>query len=771
MSLSPISLAFPVTFAVAAAFSMLAVAAALRRRASLPITSILLAAFGLISISFAAGGIAWDRPTPGKLAVLVDVSSSTRTASYHDTQQLLRRIRELAGDTRYTLYHFADQTIATDTAHLRRGVFSTRTVYAPPADADAILLFSDAQFDGDLPTASPPTHIVLDPALEHPADAAIERLEVRGARTLAVSVRNNGTPRQLMIEGASPATRPVDQGRFVLTETLDRDAYDATVRLSRGDAWIENDSLAVYVPPPKQLERWWVGTSPRPLAGFRHVPPEKFPAELSDFLSAGVIVLDNVPVDAISRLHRERLAQYVRELGGGLLILGGDHAFAAGNYTGSEFDALSPLACDPPTPTTHWIILADSSGSMSASIGDNSRWAFALNAINRLLPQLPPNDPLSVGSFARDLRWWWRDVPVKEVKPRVPADIRPSGPTNVEAALRDVIASVPAEATTPTQLLIITDAETQLAAAEDVAKNLASRHIRVSILTAATATLGPRHPLRLLADATGGRVTIEQDPRQWAFGLRDLMRSGAAPWIMTSTLNVAFTNAAPNLPPISTHQWNRTWLKPQASELAHAADDETIPAIAAWNAGAGAVISVAFRPPPDLVTALADRVTIPPRDPRFSVTWNPGARLRVTLDAVDDGGSRFINNLRPIVELSDRSDASGKRAYPLEQTAPGRYEIAIMPLAQPTIARLLLGGRTIDQVPVAGRYPVEFEAIGNNHAAATKLAQLTGGSVIEPADHRPIVFRWPTRQIPLAPYAAAAGALLFTAALVRWRSR
>ena len=39
MSLPPISLAFPVTFAVTAAFSVLAVAAGLRRRASLPVMS------------------------------------------------------------------------------------------------------------------------------------------------------------------------------------------------------------------------------------------------------------------------------------------------------------------------------------------------------------------------------------------------------------------------------------------------------------------------------------------------------------------------------------------------------------------------------------------------------------------------------------------------------------------------------------------------------------------------------------------------------------
>ena len=211
MSLPPISLAFPVTFAVTAAFSVLAVAAGLRRRASLPVMSAALAALGLISLCLAAGGVAWDRPKPGKIAVLVDISPSTRTATYHDTPTLLARIRQLVGDAApYTLYELTDQTTPTDAEHLRHGKWSAHTRFAPPADADVILLFSDAQFD-DLPATAPPTHVVLDPALEQPADAAIERLEIRrgsaggAGSSLAISVRNSDRPRELAMTSGTSA--------------------------------------------------------------------------------------------------------------------------------------------------------------------------------------------------------------------------------------------------------------------------------------------------------------------------------------------------------------------------------------------------------------------------------------------------------------------------------------------------------------------------------------------------------------------------------------
>src|SRR6185436_10812907 len=101
-----------------------------------------------------------------------------------------------------------------------------------------------------------------------------------------------------------------------------------------------------------------------------------------------------------------------------------------------------------------------------------------------------------------------------------------------------------------------------------------------------------------------------------------------------------------------------------------------------WNVGAGAVVAAAFTPSPALVDALVDRVSAPPRDPRFRVTHDAGRELRVTLDAIDNGGSaankrdRYINHLAPRLELSTDATRSSD-AVTIPQTAPGRYEISI----------------------------------------------------------------------------------------------
>ena len=209
-------------------------------------------------------------------------------------------------------------------------------------------------------------------------------------------------------------------------------------------------------------------------------------------------------------------------------------------------------------------------------------------------------------------------------------------------------------------------------------------------------------------------------------------------------------------------------MKEKATELAFGADEKSqhVPAVAAWNFGAGVVAAVCFQPRPQLIAALADRVIVPPRDPRFTVHWDCAQPLRVTLDAIDR--DRFINDLRPQLILADDYGAA-QPTLTLAQTAPGRYELSVPAPSRQTIAKLTVEGRSIATVGVAAHYPPEFDAIGNNHANAALLARTTGGGIIESTNIAPIDFHWPTRALPLGPIATISGVAFIAGALVRWR--
>ncbi len=233
-----------------------------------------------------------------------------------------------------------------------------------PPPSTAVVLFSDCQFE--LPAVAPPTYVVADARLDSPADAMVNRLEVREGSLAASVINHSSSERDLVFTGTvgGPTTR-ISAGSLLIERKLAGAGAEASARLGRGDAWPENDGLWIQIPPAASSERWWVGASP---AGdkWRAFAPDKLPLDPADYLAPSVIVLDNVPATDLPRPQQRRLQQYVRDLGGTLIILGGDHAFAAGNYPGSLLESLSPLSSFPPAPTTHWILLADSSGSMSA---------------------------------------------------------------------------------------------------------------------------------------------------------------------------------------------------------------------------------------------------------------------------------------------------------------------------------------------------------------------------------------------------------------------
>lgn len=67
------------------------------------------------------------------------------------------------------------------------------------------------------------------------------------------------------------------------------------------------------------------------------------PLELQGY---SAVILSNVPADMVSREQQEALSVYVRDMGGGLVMLGGDESFGAGGWIGSPVEQVMPLRFD-----------------------------------------------------------------------------------------------------------------------------------------------------------------------------------------------------------------------------------------------------------------------------------------------------------------------------------------------------------------------------------------------------------------------------------------
>ena len=87
----------------------------------------------------------------------------------------------------------------------------------------------------------------------------------------------------------------------------------------------------------------------------------------------------------------------------------------------------------------------------------------------------------------------------------------------------------------------------------------------------------------------------------------------------------------------------------------------------------------------------------------------------------------------------------------------------------PSFALIRHGGRIVDRIAVAGRYPPEYEHVGNDRRAMRELAARTGGSIVEPTNRGHVSLPVNFRRIPLTSWCAGAGAALVSLALIRWR--
>lgn len=766
----PLTFMSPMWLWPAAALLGVAVVAAVLRRVAMPLSSRLLGLFGLLLLCLAAGGMAWRLPAAREVAVMVDLSPSTRSADYRDRKTLETRVKQLVGRAPYRIWYFAGE----HNSNIPPGAAlpdlpTDRTVYAPPP-AGAIVLFSDGQFE--LPgTPGASTYPVLDPGLLIARDASVTALHAQSGQA-SVEVSNTGRPRDLTIAGTrGPSPTTVPAGSIVVTRPIDAAATGISARLSPGDLWPENDALSAPLAPPMHAERWIVGSAAAaPPPGWRSFAPAALPTDAGDYLAPSIVVLDNVSAADLSALQQDRLRQYVRDLGGALLLIGGDRAFAAGGWPGSGLEALSPLASTPPRPTTHWMLLADASGSMNGpagGAGSATLWQLAAGAVVGLLPHLPPDDVVSTGSFSAELTWWTRERSARETMnlPLPPPDLHPNGPTNLRPVLDQIAAS--AASGMPKELLVLSDAETDLGDPASLSAALRAKDIHLSLLALGDGAALPA--LRRIAADTGGHVILQQDAAKWAQGVRDLAQAAAPKFLEARPLAVRYTGDLASLPAQHVSPWNRTWLKSGAAPLAEgSADDEHLAAVARWNLGEGAVVAASFAGSGVPLERLADLVARRPSDPRFHVIWQSGPQLQVSVDAGESGD--YLNGRALALELSPENGGAPV-SLPLPQTGPGRYTLSVPAPRAGTIATLRADGAVIDRRAIAARYPAEFDRIGINRDTLAALADRSGGRIIDPGATRAIDFHWPRRDVLLRRWLAIGGGLLLALSLVVWRAR
>lgn len=243
-------------------------------------------------------------------------------------------------------------------------------------------------------------------------------------------------------------------------------------------------------------------------------PPGEIPsgaAALGRFAAIGLV---NVPATAIPENEQQLLRDYVRDRGGGLVVVGGDQAFTAGGYHGTILESLLPVESVAlrrgERPGLAMVLVVDRSLSME----EGGAMELAKEAMRRTIQMLAPADQLGVLAFDEGSRWVSPIEPLGDksrVLSRI-ATLTAGGRTDLGPAMEKAYLALDEAFAARKHIIVLTDGVSHPADFQALAEKIARSGITIS-----TVALGAEACRPLLEDIarTGrGRFYECDDPRE-----------------------------------------------------------------------------------------------------------------------------------------------------------------------------------------------------------------------------------------------------------------
>jgi uncharacterized membrane protein len=416
-------------------------------------------------------------------------------------------------------------------------------------------------------------------------------------------------------------------------------------------------------------------------------PAQGIPDTISDLQNYELLVISNVPATSMSTRQMNNIRTYVQDLGGGLVMIGGDQAFGLGGYYKTTVEEILPVRSDfekeKEKPSLAMILVIDKSGSMGGQ-----KIEVAKDAAKAAVELLGPKDKVGVIAFDGDL-FWIADVQSAANKSQIIdkiSTIEAGGGTSMGAPME---AAYEALQNTPAKLkhvIVLTDGVSEPADFEGIAQNMAQAK-----QTCSTVAVGDDCDFKLLQEIArigNGRYYHAEDPSNvpQIFAKETVTASKAAineqPFIPILTrpsavvADIKFDDAPFLLGYVTT--------RPKPTSELILCTEKGDPLLAWWRYGLG--MTVAFTsdaksrwsaewlswPGYSKFWAQIVRHAMRKSDAKgvFVNLEQKDGVARITLDAVKTDG-KYLNEAA--AELTVIEPRGGERKVAMTQTAPGRY--------------------------------------------------------------------------------------------------
>lgn len=335
------------------------------------------------------------------------------------------------------------------------------------------------------------------------------------------------------------------------------------------------------------------------LQGFDAIPwlPRDVGLRNQDYLGVDGIVLLNVPASEFTTFQLAALERYVRELGGGVVLTGGEHAFGPGGYYQTSLDRMSPLSSQVPreAPEVAMLFVLDRSGSMQQSVGATTRLELAKEATMSAIELLGDRSEVAIVAFDEEahLVLPFTSSSAMDVIRDSLAPLTPGGGTSIYPGLRVAASLLEGVEASTKHVLVMTDGLSQPGAFAEVIAQIVALDATVS--TVAIGLGADAERIREIASLGGGtsHVTSDFGALPSILAQETLLLSGD-PVVRTSVVprraedaNGLLDGLTDVFPPIA--GFVETTAKADADVTLE--DEEERPLMAVWSYGAGRVVA------------------------------------------------------------------------------------------------------------------------------------------------------------------------------------
>ena len=497
------------------------------------------------------------------------------------------------------------------------------------------------------------------------------------------------------------------------------------------------------------------------------IVPEALPTDFAGLATYDSIVVVDVPRIRLSDRQLAALQVYVRDLGKGLVMVGGPDSYGAGGFQKTPLEETLPVDMGvrdrQKQPDIALVIVIDASGSMAAchcntfergtgaGIAGVQKVDIGKEAILRAAAAMTERDELGVVSFNEAAHWVVRTQPlgsVGDLQGQI-SGIRADGQTNIFAGLDQAVQSLEGVQATRRHIILLTDGWSSSGQYDEILAKMKADGITLSTVGAG----GGANPfLEQLATQGGGRFYAAANPASIPDIFLKETQQVSGQQIVEEPFFPILTSSSPILRGLDDGLpkllgYNGTTAKPAAQTVLVTSRDD--PLLAQWQYGLGR--SVAWTS--DSTGRWAkDWLAWGGFNRFFSqlVSWtfpgeetdgiearfdSKGGATALHVESVEaDGSPRDFYSTRATVVGPDLEPvdvalvqvAPGVYEAPLGEVAPGAYALRVTQ-TRPGSSAL---GRTIGLVaPTAA----EYRLLGSDEPFLAGLRSATGGEVVETA--------------------------------------